>query len=120
MPNTDEPITAEYQRPMQATLVVQLDSGEEFPATAEDLDRFRLVSRLSAYITVKKSLERALATNLNGRDLTEAQLNPIRHVIEIALLHPEILEDAEMQETFDAVAGIEQILQEYDPEAPRQ
>jgi hypothetical protein len=119
MPRKD--LTSNYQRPVKATLYVHLENGEKFPATAEDLERFDLVNSLDAYMRFDDTLRKILsdAGLLPDGGLTEAELNPVRYLVEMAVRMPNLLEHPEMQETFDNVVGLERILQEFDPEAPR-
>lgn len=109
-----------YDMPIPAKLVVHLDSGENWDATPEDLEKFNLVTRHDAYVSFDRTLDKILrAAGLLGenRDLTDAKLNPLRYLVEMAVAHPDMLADpkyaAELQEDWDRVAAIERALQHH-------
>lgn len=109
-----EPICdATYERPVKATLHVHLDNGDSWPATEADLERFRLTDTLDAYIRFDRALDRALRVGgvLSG-DLTNAELNPVRYLAEIAIGHPDLLDHPEHEEEWRAVAELERRLQQ--------
>lgn len=105
---------ATYDRPIKATLHVHLDNGESWEATPEDLERFRLVNRHNAYITFDDALSKALRDpGLIGRDVTDAQLNPVRYLVETAIVHPDLLDHPD-HEGWRDVAELERRLQAVD------
>jgi hypothetical protein len=119
MPTNDD-LTADYDRPVKATLFVHLASGEKFPATAADLEKFGLIKALDAYARFDDALTKILddAGMLPGGDLTNAALNPLRYLVEMAVRMPKLLEHPDMASTFRNVVAIERLLNEhnFDPE----
>lgn len=108
-----------YDRPVKATLHVHLDNGESWPATAEDLERFGLARSLDAYMSFEYALGRILrGAGLVTGDITDARLNPVRHLAEIAIRHPDLLDHPD-NEGWREVAAIERALQERESEAKR-
>jgi hypothetical protein len=53
-------ISTSYDRPIKADLVVQLDSGESWRATEDDLEKFHLIRTTEAYQSLMYSLEGAI------------------------------------------------------------
>lgn len=105
--------TTTYDRPVPAKLVVHLDNGETWDATEEDLANFGYVSKFTAYRRFEQTLRTTLINaGLIDRKLTEAQLNPLRHLIEVALVHPEMLDHPEHTGWSDVVE-IERLLSEH-------
>lgn len=111
-----------YDRPVKATLVVRLDNadGEEWEATPEDLAKFGYVDRQEAYFLFRKHYAEALcAAGLSGddapdgyRDVAYAETSPLRHLVDTAILMPELLDHPE-HEGWKAIADIEQRLREH-------
>lgn len=108
-----------YDQPVEASLQVKLANGKTWEATPEDLDRFGYVKRLDAYMTFNDHLHEALSgAGLVGRDITDAQLNPIRYIAELAICHPSLLSHREVAETDARIVEIERHLQATLPEEP--
>lgn len=66
--------TTKYQRPVSAKLVVQLENGEQWDATAEDLQNFNLFNGNDAFREHLRLLEGRLgqlaeAANLDSDDI---------------------------------------------------
>lgn len=84
------PLSATYERPVPATLVVRLENGEEWEATAEDLARFRVADRLDLYARFSDLLVAALGLP-EGTDLTRDEAhegaNLVRYLVECALMY---------------------------------
>lgn len=97
-------MTTTFDRPVAAKLIVRLDNGEEWEATPEDLEKFRLVNRNDAYTTVRTALidilrKHGLLAQPGGHsdgeareELTDTELNPLRYFIETALAYPDLLD----------------------------
>lgn len=83
MPNNG---TVTYERPIKATLVVRLDSGEEWVAGPEDFEKFGLESLGAGYLRFDWHVTRVLyeAGLLPTQDLTDSHINVIRHLVELA------------------------------------
>lgn len=100
-----------YDRPVKASLHVHLENGETWEATPEDLERFGLTRKLDAYMRFNDALSRILRDHdLLSGDLTDAELNPVRYLAEIAIGHPDLL-DHEEHESWRNVADLERRLQ---------
>lgn len=106
---------ASYQRPIKATLHVHLATGEQWAVTEADLDNFGLVDRRGAYATFDDILTAVLtkAKLLNG-SITTAQLNPVRYLVETAIVNPDLLYHPEHR-NWDYVCEIERRLQDTRP-----
>jgi hypothetical protein len=103
---------ASYDRPVKATLHVHLDNGEQWPVTKADLERFGLVDSLDAYMRFDDVLSEVLrSAGLIGRDLTDAELNPVRYLVETAIRNPRLLGHSE-NNGWSSVADLERALQE--------
>jgi hypothetical protein len=103
--------SADYQRPVKAKLQVALDTGEVWDATPADLEQFGLVETLQAYYRVDDVLTRVLTeAGLIEGDLTEARLNPVRYLVELAIRMPKLLDHPENRGWKEVVA-IERLLQ---------
>lgn len=116
MKRSDPGITAEYERPVKATLHVHLENGDSWPATRADLDKFDLLPGLDAYMRVDDALTKALHDGgvlPADRDITWAQLNSVRYLAELAIRMPELLArpDAEVPRN---VADLERALTPVD------
>lgn len=106
-----------YDRPAAATLHVKLENGETWEATPEDLDKFGYVKRLDAYLLFDDHISEALrAASLIGKDITDARINPLRYIVELAICHPQLLTHPEVAETTARVVEIERHLQTTLPE----
>lgn len=105
------PTDVAYDRPITAELYVHLANGEKFKATEADLAKFGLVNKLDAYIAITSRLTEALGDKLDGR-LTSSQLNPVRYLIECALMYPAHFTEFpdDMAALFAQIADIEQRL----------
>lgn len=83
------PLTAKYERPVPATLVVRLETGEEWEATAEDLARFGAAVKLDLYSRFSDLLVEALGLE-PGTDLTRDDAhhgaNLVRYLVECAVV----------------------------------
>ena len=102
-----------YDRPITAELHVHLANGETFKATEDDLAKFGLVNKLDAYTAITGRLTEALGDKLDGR-LTSSQLNPVRYLIECALMYPDHFTEfpQDMADLFAQIADIEQRLRD--------
>lgn len=84
------PLSARYERPVPAMLVVRLENGEEWEATTEDLARFGAGVRLDLYSRTSDLLVEALGLEA-GTDLTRADehhgANLVRYLVECALMY---------------------------------
>lgn len=106
-------IETTFNRPVRGTLHVHLANGEKWEATAEDLDNFGLVKRHDAYMTFDDHLRKVLHTaGLIGREVTEAHVNPLRYLVEIAICHPHLLAHQELRETDLDIVKLERALAE--------
>mgnify|MGYP001615901251 CR=1 FL=1 len=101
-----------YDRPVNAELCVKLSNGETWKATPEDLAKFGYVSRLDAYAAFDDHLRKLLGeAGLIQLEITEARLNPLRYLVELAINHPHLLGHREVTETNTEVVEIERSLQ---------
>jgi hypothetical protein len=105
---------ATYERPVVATLYVHLDNGETWEAMPEDLERFNMVYRHNAYMKFNDAYSKALRAKegLVGRDITDAHLNPLRYLVETAVVHPDLLDHPE-HEGWKDVTELERRLDEF-------
>jgi hypothetical protein len=100
-----------YDRPVNARLIVRLENGEEWNATPDDLTRFGLVRRLDAYGAFDDRLRTLLDdAGLIDREATEAELNPVRYLVETAICYPELLDHPENVETWQQIVVLERAL----------
>ncbi|WP_173056951.1 hypothetical protein [Phytohabitans houttuyneae] len=101
-----------YDRPVEATLIVRLANGDEWKAREEDLAKFDLVRRLDAYAAFDDHLSKILhEAGLIQRELTEAQLNPLRYLVELAICHPDLLTHRDVAAVNAEVVEIERTLE---------
>lgn len=112
---------AAYDRPVKATLMVRLANGEEWEATPEDLAKFRLVARNDAYMGFRRALDHILTNHGlldydsdDYRELTDAELNPLRYFVETAICYPDLLDHPE-HEAWLSVANLERRLRGLPP-----
>ena len=102
---------ASYERPIRGRLVVVLDNGEQWDATPADLEQFGAVKRLDAYLNFIRHLRNILhAAGLLDGDLTDTALNPIRYLVELAVMNPDLLTHPETAEHDADVVAIERTL----------
>lgn len=102
-----------YDRPTEATLHVHLANGETWEANPDDLAKFGYVNRLDAYMAFDDHLRDVLhAAGLIEREATEARLNPLRYLVELAINLPQLLTHPDMRETDAQVVAIEQALRD--------
>jgi hypothetical protein len=102
-----------YERPIKATLHVHLENGESWEVTPLDLDKFNLVNRHEAYMVFDDVLTKVLTdAGLIGGDITEARLNPLRYLVETAVVHPDLLGHPDRNE-WASVADVEHALQDH-------
>jgi len=101
-----------YDRPIQASLHVHLENGEQWEAGPEDFAKFLLVNRFDAYRAFSRKLADLLReAGLIQRDVTEAQLNPLRYLVATALLAPDQLDQPDYASDWREVVDIERFLQ---------
>lgn len=108
-----------YDRPVTAKLVVQLANGETFEPTAEDLAKFGLVRRLDAYMAFNDHLAKVLIqAGLLDRekDTTEARVNPLRYIAEVAINYADLLAHPDMERVNARIVAIEKTLRQHLPE----
>ncbi len=113
--NTDGPgPTAMYQRPVEAKLIVRTEHGEEWEATPGDLEKFRAITMSKAYGRFLDAWQQALRV-FGFDDIVEADLNPIRYVVECAICYPNLGSVAEHvgADVLDQIAEMEDRLQRY-------
>jgi hypothetical protein len=97
-----------YDRPVAAKLLVRLETGEEWLATAEDLAKFGYANRIDAYIRWDNHLTGLLAdAGLIRKDLTTARLNPLRYLVELALSGAVPLDDPDLADVNQRTVEIE-------------
>lgn len=114
MPDAPTTFTTSYERPVDATLFVRLADGDEWPATADDLRKFGLVRAIDVYNVFRRKLDRILRDGgalPPSQDLTEARLNSLRYLVELAATCPDLLEDGEFAPTAADIVRIEKALQ---------
>ncbi len=79
--------------------------------------RFGYVHRNDAYMAFNDHLHTVLTdAGLVGRDLTDAWLNPVRYIAEVAINYPELLTHRDMAEVNARIVEIERHLQATLPE----
>lgn len=106
-----------YDQPVEATLQVKLANGSAWDATAEDMERFGYVKRLDAYVAFDDHLSKVLLdAGLIRREITEARINALRFIAELAICHPDLLAHPETRETDAEIVEIERHLQATLPE----
>src|SRR5262245_58995946 len=89
----------EYQRPVVGKLVVELENGERWTATDDDLKNFGLIDRLDAQYAVRTALESI------GCDVEELH-SSIRHIIQMHVAGtPESVEDSDKAEARELISG---------------
>jgi hypothetical protein len=98
MTKTDPGFTVAVQRPVKASLYVKTEHGEEWLATEEDLDRFRLVQRSVAYAHLISSLESA------GMDPSDRH-SSLRYLIERSVYSGQPLDPNDDDPNDDSDAG---------------
>lgn len=109
-----------YDQPVEATLQVALANGKTWEATAEDMKRFGYVSRSDAYLAFDDHLRDLLhGAGLIRRDVTDARINPIRYIAEVAINYPDLLAHRDMEEVNARIVEIERHLQATLPEEDR-
>ena len=99
-----------YERPVPATLIVRLENGEEFPAKAEDLEKFGYVDKNTVLADWRLFIEDATGSDLLGAD---SQLNPLWIVLHQALKNPGSLTDGSMGNTKADVQELDRRLREH-------
>jgi hypothetical protein len=101
-----------YDQPVEASLQVKLANGKTWEATAEDMKRFGYVSRSDAYLAFDDHLRELLhGAGLIGREVTDAWINPIRYIAEVAINYPELLAHRDMADVNARIVEIERHLQ---------
>ena len=106
-----------YDQPVEATLQVSLANGKTWTATAEDMAKFGYIDRLDAYMAFQKHLTAILSdAGLIQRDLTDAWVNPIRYIAELAICHPDLLAHRDVASVNARIVEIERHLQATLPE----
>lgn len=105
--------SANYERPVPATLIVRLENGDEWEAGAADLEKFNLVDRSAAYWEWEKAYEKALREHAGFTgDITNARLNAVRYLVETAVSMPGLLDHVD-HNGWRSVAAIERFLLEH-------
>lgn len=101
-----------YDRPVPAKLlVVRLGNGDEWEAGPDDWSKFGLVRALDAYAAFERHVRTVLTdAGLLKGDLTKAQINPLRYIVELAINYPELLAHPEMVDTDLDLVAIERAL----------
>lgn len=109
------PLVSTYSRPVRARLVVRLDNGEEWDATADDVAQFGLLSPTEVNTRIIAWLQEHLGT----RTLTETNLNPLRYLYECAMNYS-YMPDADTAAELRAVIalGIPWENDDEDPQTP--
>ena len=108
-------IEASYERPLKAKLIVRLENGEEWEATAADLEKFDLDRPSAAYYRFDQALGKLLgaAGLIEREDVTRSRLNHVRYLAELTICHPDLVDLSE--ETWARIVEMERILQEHLP-----
>lgn len=107
-----------YDRPVGAALHVHLTNGETWEATDQDLVKFGLVNQLDAYMRFRDRLAGILRdAGLIDRamQLTGCELNPLRHLAELAIAMPDLLDHPDNTESWQEVADLERRLRTLAP-----
>lgn len=103
--------TANYERRIPAKLIVRLDNGEEFEATAEDLERFGLVERTAFISQVRRVVVDGLAESKAGKEGGEFQLQSVISLLDTAAYAPGNLTDEVKADYGQKFLDIEQVLE---------
>jgi len=90
-----------FDQPVKAELVIELENGVKLPATQENLQKFGYVDELAVYCNFRDHLY-ALAALEGGNELPEL-LVAIRHIAELAITAPNLLNDSGAQHSNDTV-----------------
>lgn len=100
-----------YERPVKATLHVHLANGETWEATDKDWELFGLVEKHQAYMRFEKTWEKVIRdAGLVEGDITNAETNPLRYLVETAIFYPDLMDHPE-HEGWKDIAEIERRLQ---------
>ncbi len=102
-----------YSRPVEAKLYVHLENGEKFEAKPEDLANFGYVQRLDAYMAFQRRLADVMVDAgliERHKDLTRTKLSVLRHLVEVAINYPDLLDHPEMADEYAQIAEIERAL----------
>jgi hypothetical protein len=102
-----------YSRPVGAKLYVHLDNGEKFEAKPEDLANFGYVDKLDVYMRFDARLAKVLMdAGLIEREkhITDTKLNVVRHLVEVAINYPDLLDHPEMADEYAQIVEIERAL----------
>lgn len=106
------PMTAAptYERPVTATMIVRLATGEEFEAKTQDFAKFGYVDKNTVLADWRAFVEDATGSNL----LSEGSvLNPLWLVLHQALHHPGSLSDVSLDDTKADIQAIDRIVREH-------
>lgn len=110
------PVT--YDRPIPGKLMVVLENGESWEAGPSDILKFGYVHRLDTYMRFRTKLYWVLQEGgvlPEGADLTDAALNPLRYLVELAVCSPEVLEMEETKQSlFPELVELERTLQSHE------
>jgi hypothetical protein len=112
-------MTANYQVEVKGSLWVHLENGDSFEAGPDDFRKFRLVEKSAAYMAFHDHLYKIFnAAGLTDREkrITDARLNPIRYLVELAINYPELLDHPDNANIWTEVVAIERFLREHMPE----
>lgn len=109
-----------YQRPVKATLIVRLENGEEWPAEEKDLKEFGLERWGAVYHRFDTYMRTTLTkAGLIDGDITDAHLNSLRYLVEVAANYPDLLTHPEMEPYHQALVRVERSLQQLSEDMPR-
>lgn len=76
-----------YERPMRASLIVRLENGDEWEASAQDLDRFGYGRRLSIYTRTAQMLAEGLGLSHFDELTDHPRPNLVRYLIECGVMY---------------------------------
>lgn len=102
--------TPTYERPVSATMIVRLATGEEFEAKAEDFAKFGYVDRDAVLADWRAFVEDAIGSDVLHED---AVLTPFWHALFVTLNSPEQLSDQSMGNTKADVQDLDRIIREH-------
>lgn len=99
-----------YARPVPATMIVRLATGEEFEAKSEDFAKFGYVDPETVLTDWRTFVENAIGSDLLNAD---SELNPLWLVLHQALKNPSSLTDGSMNNTKADVQDIDRRIRDH-------
>lgn len=113
------PAEITYERPVRATLHVHLDNGEIFPATTEELKKFRYIHQdetfSNGYQRLITLFKEAQLFDDSYRDVSDLEINPLFSFFTYVIQHPNLLDHWENEQMFVSMVNMERCLRGLEP-----